>query len=72
MKLNIMAKKIQIGSSFTDYAEKKVVDKYRKKVLFRYDLAEFRKDGYSKEINLLRSLFDEKYRLRFLQCYLQV
>ena len=47
----------------TDYAEKKVVDKYRKKVLFRYDLAEFRKDGYSKEINLLRSLFDEKYRI---------
>ena len=47
----------------TDYAEKKVVDKYRKKVLFRYDLAEFRKDGYSKEINLLRSLFDEKYRV---------
>lgn len=47
----------------TDYAEKKVADKYRDKVLFRYDLAEFRKDGYSKEINLLRSLFDEKHRI---------
>lgn len=47
----------------TDYAEQKVVNKYRNKVLFRYDLSEFRKDGYSKEINLLRSLFDEKYRV---------
>lgn len=47
----------------TDYAEKRVVEKYRDKVLFRYDLAEFRKDGYSKEINLLRSLFDEKHRI---------
>ena len=47
----------------TDYAEKKVVEKYRNKVLFRYDLSEFRKDGYSKEINLFRSLFDEKQRI---------
>ena len=47
----------------TDYAEKRVVEKYRDKVLFRYDLAEFRKDGYSKEINLLRSLFDDKHRI---------
>lgn len=47
----------------TDYEEKKVVDKYRNKVIFRYDLSEFRKDGYSKEINLFRSLFDEKHRI---------
>ncbi|MBR4454427.1 MAG: DEAD/DEAH box helicase family protein [Bacteroidales bacterium] len=47
----------------TDYAEKKVVEKYRNKVLFRYDLSEFRKDGYSKEINLFRSLCDEKHRI---------
>ena len=47
----------------TDYTEKSIVNKYRNKVLYRYDLAEFRKDGYSKEINLLRSQFDEKHRV---------
>lgn len=47
----------------TDYTENNIVDKYRNKVLYRYDLAEFRKDGYSKEINLLRSQFDEKHRV---------
>lgn len=47
----------------TDYEDKNIVDKYRNKVIFRYGLAEFRKDGYSKEINLFRSLFDEKHRI---------
>lgn len=47
----------------TDYTEKSIVNKYRNKVLYRYGLAEFRKDGYSKEINLLRSQFDEKHRV---------
>lgn len=47
----------------TDYEEKKIIEKYYNKVLFRYGLAEFRKDGYSKEINLLRSFFDEKHRV---------
>ena len=47
----------------TDYTNRNIVDKYRNKVLFKYDLSEFRKDGYSKEINLLRSQFDEKYRV---------
>lgn len=47
----------------TDYADRSIVDKYRNKVLFKYDLSEFRKDGYSKEINLLRSQFDEKHRV---------
>ncbi len=47
----------------TDYADRNIVDKYRNKVLFKYDLSEFRKDGYSKEINLFRSLFNEKYRI---------
>lgn len=47
----------------TDYKNTNIRSKYLNKVLFRYDLAEFRKDGYSKEINLLRSLFDEKHRI---------
>lgn len=46
-----------------DYEDTNIKTKYLNKVLFRYDLAEFRKDGYSKEINLLRSQFDEKHRI---------
>lgn len=46
-----------------DYEDSNIKTKYLNKVLFRYDLAEFRKDGYSKEINLLRSQFDEKHRI---------
>lgn len=46
-----------------DYEDSNIKTKYLNKVLFRYDLAEFRKDGYSKEINLLRSQFDEKNRI---------
>jgi type III restriction enzyme len=45
----------------TDSAE--LVKHYQDKVIFRYDLAEFRKDKYSKEINLIRSLYDEKERI---------
>lgn len=36
---------------------------YQDKVIFKYDLAEFRKDKYSKEINLIRSLYDEQERI---------
>ena len=45
----------------TDTAE--LVKHYQDKVIFKYDLAEFRKDKYSKEINLIRSLYDEKDRI---------
>src|SRR5574344_1517553 len=44
----------------TDTAE--LVKHYQDKVIFKYDLAEFRKDKYSKEINLIRSLYDEQDR----------
>ena len=40
-----------------------LVSHYQDKVIFKYDLAEFRKDKYSKEINLIRSLYDEKDRI---------
>jgi len=46
-----------------DYESREIVDKYKDKVIFRYDLAQFRLDGYSKEINLIRSLYDEKERI---------
>jgi type III restriction enzyme len=45
----------------TDTAE--LVKHYQDKVIFKYDLAEFRIDKYSKEINLIRSLYDEQDRI---------
>jgi len=46
-----------------DYKSREIADKYKNKVIFRYDLAQFRIDGYSKEISLIRSLYDEKERI---------
>jgi len=45
----------------TDTAE--LVKHYQDKVIFKYDLAQFRIDKYSKEINLIRSLYDEQDRI---------
>lgn len=45
----------------TDTAE--LVKHYQDKVIFKYDLAQFRVDKYSKEINLIRSLYDEQDRI---------
>jgi type III restriction enzyme len=45
----------------TETAE--LVKHYQDKVIFKYDLAQFRKDKYSKEINLVRSLYDERDRI---------
>ena len=47
----------------TDYENKEIANKYKDKVLYRYDLRQFRADKFSKEINLLRSEYDEKYRI---------
>jgi len=46
-----------------DYDSKEITNKYQDKVIFKYDLAQFRIDKYSKEINLIRSLYDEKERI---------
>lgn len=45
----------------TDTAE--LIKHYQDKVIFKYDLSQFRMDKYSKEINLIRSLYDEKDRI---------
>lgn len=45
----------------TETAE--LVKHYQDKVIFKYDLAQFRIDKYSKEINLIRSLYDEQERI---------
>jgi type III restriction enzyme len=46
-----------------DYESHEISTKYANKVIYRYDLAQFRKDGFSKEIDLIRSYFDEKQRI---------
>lgn len=46
-----------------DYESREIVNKYQDKVLYKYDLAQFRIDKYSKEINLIRSLYDEQDRI---------
>lgn len=46
-----------------DYESREITGKYKDKVLFKYDLAQFRTDKFSKEINLVRSMYDEKERI---------
>jgi type III restriction enzyme len=46
-----------------DTEKAELLKHYQDKVIFKYDLAEFRKDKYSKEINLIRSLYDEQERI---------
>ncbi len=46
-----------------DYEAQEIAQKYQDKVLYRYDLAQFRHDLYSKEINLVRSHYDEAERV---------
>ena len=46
-----------------DYTHSSLVDKYRNKVLYRYDLRQFRNDGYSKDVYIVQADFDEKDRI---------
>jgi len=46
-----------------DYTNKNIVDKYRKKVLYRYDLRQFRNDGFSKDVYIVQADFEEKDRI---------
>ncbi|MBA7586409.1 hypothetical protein ES708_28407 [subsurface metagenome] len=46
-----------------DYESKEITEKYKDKVIYKYDLAQFRIDKYSKEINLIRSFYEEKERI---------
>ena len=46
-----------------DYTHSSLVDKYRNKVLYRYDLRQFRNDGYSKDVFIVQADFEEKDRL---------
>ncbi|REC75610.1 type III deoxyribonuclease [Chryseobacterium elymi] len=46
-----------------DYDSREIINKYKDKVIYKYDLSQFRTDKFSKEINLVRSLYDEKERI---------
>lgn len=46
-----------------DYESREIAEKYQSKVVYKYDLAQFRLDKYSKEINLVRSLYEETERI---------
>ncbi|MFO7972079.1 MAG: DEAD/DEAH box helicase family protein [Desulfobacterales bacterium] len=46
-----------------DYTNSYISDKYRNKVLYRYDLRQFRNDGYSKDVYIVQADFEEKDRI---------
>ncbi len=46
-----------------DYKSQKITKKYQDKVIHKYDLSQFRIDKYSKEINLIRSYYEEQERI---------
>lgn len=46
-----------------DYTHKNIVEKYRNKVLYKYDLRQFRNDGYSKDVYIVQADFEEKDRI---------
>lgn len=46
-----------------DWMKKEVVDKYRNKVIYKYELKEFRNDGYSKDVELLHTDTNKKERI---------
>lgn len=46
-----------------DYESREMVNKYQDKVIYKYDLSQFRVDKFSKEINLIRSMYDEQDRI---------
>ena len=46
-----------------DYTHNQIADKYRNKVLYRYDLRQFRNDGYSKDVYIVQANFEENDRI---------
>ncbi|MBA7566193.1 hypothetical protein ES708_07881 [subsurface metagenome] len=46
-----------------DYFHQNIVNKYRKKVIYRYDLQQYRNDRYSKDVYIVQSDFDENDRI---------
>jgi type III restriction enzyme len=50
-------------TAILDYTNQYIVEKYRNKILYRYDLRQFRNDGYSKDVYIVQADFEEKDRI---------
>ena len=46
-----------------DYEHKSIAGKYRNKVLYKYDLREFRNNSYSKDVYIVQADFEQKDRI---------
>lgn len=46
-----------------DFLDKNITEKYKSKIIYRYDLIEFRRDGFSKDVNILQSDSDKPDRM---------
>ena len=46
-----------------DYENLNMIEKYKDKVIYRYDLINFRNDGFSKDIEIVRSSFARQDRI---------
>jgi len=46
-----------------DYSDNNIEDKYKNKILYRYDLRQYRDDGFSKDVYILQADFEEKDRI---------
>jgi len=46
-----------------DFLNKNIVEKYKNKIIYKYELKEFRNDGYSKDVELLHTDTDKKERI---------
>lgn len=46
-----------------DFLDKNITDKYKSKIIYRYDLKSFRLDGFSKDVNILQSDSDDSQRM---------
>lgn len=46
-----------------DYSDANLAEKYRHKVIYRYDLRQFRNDRYSKDVYIVQADFEEKDRI---------
>ena len=46
-----------------DFLDRNIVEKYKNKIIYKYELKEFRNDGYSKDIELLHTDTNKKDRI---------
>ena len=46
-----------------DYIHQNIIDKYRNKVLYKYDLVHFRNDKYSKDVYIIQADFEQSDRI---------